>query len=53
MHSYPTVATQVIVVEPVAIAHTPVAHCGEEEQDEVRDLPVHVEVALEQIEEAH
>jgi hypothetical protein len=41
------------VVEPVVIAHTPVAHCGEEEQAEVKDLPEHVEVVVEQIDETH
>ena len=41
------------MVEPVAIAHTPVSHCGEEEQDEVKDLPMHVEVVAEQINESH
>ena len=41
------------MVEATAIAHTPVAHCVEEEQAEVKVLPVHVEVVAEQIDEAH
>ncbi len=48
-----TVATQVSVDEPVPIAHTPVAHWGEEEQGEVNDNPVHIEVAVEHIVETH
>lgn len=53
LQSSPTVATHVYVVEPLPTAQIPVVHYGEEEQGEVKVIPVHVEVVVAHIVETH